>query len=386
MRLASGTVSLTRSIRDSIQTELWARAAGRCEFSGCNRLLYRSSVTQERVNISEKAHIYSFASGGPRGHGPYTMDKSQLNEIENLLLVCHDCHKKIDSDPGRYPADLLRRWKEAHEHRIELVTGIHPTKESQVILYGAAIGEMAALLSPRDAMEAVFPDWYPASERPISLAMHWEGKDTDPGYWQTEEANLVRSFERHVRPLLTGSTHLSIFSFAPMPLLARLGALLTDQVPAEVYQRHREPQTWRWLPGPTKTSYRSIRPESTGCPPALVIDLSDRISRDRVTAVLGDDVSVWELTLPKSQRGNDFLRSSDQLVRYRRALRRTLDEIGEAHGKHTPLKIFLAVPVACAIDLGRIRMPKVDSPWTIYDQNPLQGRFVPALTLGGSND
>ena len=49
---------VTRHITDQVQRELWARAAGRCQFSGCNTLLYKSAVTQETVNLAQKAHIY----------------------------------------------------------------------------------------------------------------------------------------------------------------------------------------------------------------------------------------------------------------------------------------------------------------------------------------
>ena len=59
---------VTRHIPVAVQTELWGRAAGRCEFAGCNKPLWKSSVTSERVNIAQKAHIYSFSEGGPRGN------------------------------------------------------------------------------------------------------------------------------------------------------------------------------------------------------------------------------------------------------------------------------------------------------------------------------
>src|ERR1035437_8343935 len=49
--------------------ELWGRAGARCEFSDCNRLLYKAPVTRERVNLAEMAHIYSFSKDGPRGRG-----------------------------------------------------------------------------------------------------------------------------------------------------------------------------------------------------------------------------------------------------------------------------------------------------------------------------
>ena len=62
--------NVTRYVKRTVERELWARAAGHCQFDGCNRLLYKSPVTQERINISEKAHIYAFSEAGPRGRGP----------------------------------------------------------------------------------------------------------------------------------------------------------------------------------------------------------------------------------------------------------------------------------------------------------------------------
>jgi hypothetical protein len=79
---------LTRSIARSTERELWARAAARCEFQGCNRLLYKSPVTEERVNIAQMAHIYSFSEIGPRGRGAFKKKAAGLNEVGNLMLVC----------------------------------------------------------------------------------------------------------------------------------------------------------------------------------------------------------------------------------------------------------------------------------------------------------
>ena len=71
---------------DKTERELWGRAAGRCQFADCNRPLYKSPVTQERVNISQRAHIYSFAKDGPRGRGPFAKKPAGMT-IDNLMLV-----------------------------------------------------------------------------------------------------------------------------------------------------------------------------------------------------------------------------------------------------------------------------------------------------------
>jgi hypothetical protein len=61
-------VTKSRNIKDTTRWLLWGKAAGRCEFSGCNRELWKSPVTQETSNIAEAAHIYAFSSDGSRGN------------------------------------------------------------------------------------------------------------------------------------------------------------------------------------------------------------------------------------------------------------------------------------------------------------------------------
>jgi hypothetical protein len=300
------------------------------------------------------------------------------------MLVCHGCHRTIDQDKRgtRYSAALLRRWKKEHEERIVIVTGIRPNMKSHVVLYGANIGEEASRLNPREAADALFPHRYPASDRPVALSMQWAGKDADPDYWKNEERNLVSLYDRSLRPILEDAhaQHCSVFALAPMPLLVKLGSLLTDKAQTDVYQLHREPQTWKWLDGPSRFSYRTIQGRPGDGSPVLIISLSDRIAHDRVRASVLDNVAIWELTVAKP--GNDFLRSREQLAKFRQAARDVIAEIGRTHGKSAPLRIFPAMPVACAVELGRIRMPKADSNWTIYDYNNAAGRFNPAVVLG----
>src|SRR5277367_5811429 len=98
---------LSRSISIAPQNFLWGRAAGRCEFAGCNRPLWKSRVTQESVNVGQKAHVYSFSRGGPRGNRGISIKR--VNDSANLMLVCHECHRKMDSDKsgGRYTVRVL---------------------------------------------------------------------------------------------------------------------------------------------------------------------------------------------------------------------------------------------------------------------------------------
>ncbi len=374
-----------RRIKKDVERSLWARAAGRCEFKGCNRLLYRSSITQEEVNIAEKAHIYSISERGPRGWGPLSKSKDKINQLDNLMLVCPECHKTIhqDKEGKRYSAELLLEWKRAHEERIEIATGILPERKSHVVLYGANIGEQRPILNPKWATEAMLPDWYPSSENPINLSMLCSHDDSTGDYWKTESKHLYTLFNRYIKPIIEESDncHFSLFSLAPQPLLILLGTLFTDIIPVEVYQLHREPQTWKWVSSSKGLDFQIKPPVNFDYNPVLIISLSDRINPDRVRAVLGENISIWELTAGAYH--NDLLKSRAQLSLFREKARLLLSSIREHHGIQTPLRIFPAMPVASAVELGRVRMPKADMPFIIYDQNKKAGRFIETIKIPG---
>lgn len=378
---------VTRYVKKEVERELWARAAGRCQFSGCNRLLYKSPITQERVNISEKAHIYSFSEEGPRGWGPFKKNPKSLNDVGNLTLMCHDCHKTIDQDKDgeKYSASLLRHWKKEHEHRVVTVTGIATDKKSHVVFYGSNIGEQKSPLHENDAMEAMFPERYPASDKPLCLSMSCSHEDRTSEFWKTETDHLSRTFSQRVEPLIENdpTKHFSLFSLAPIPLLIQLGSLFTDKISVDTYQPIREPKGWHWQEFPEGFEFIIKEPENIKGDPALVIGLSDTINHQRIKMVMGEDSSIWELTVPEDHIGNDSIRSKAQLSMMRTVIRNLMVRIKDKHGSTTPLSVFPAMAVSCSIEMGRARMPKADMPWIIYDQNNKEGKFIKAITIGG---
>jgi hypothetical protein len=373
---------VTRHISKPVTAMLWGRAAGRCEFAGCNRPLWKSTVTQEEVNVAQQAHIYSFSPSGPRGNEG--VDASVLNSVENLMLVCHQCHRKIDAraDGGRYTVAVLQAMKREHERRVELVTDIAADRRSHVLLYGANIGVQSSPLNFSDAAHAMFPGHYPASDRPIELGLlNSATTDGEDDYWDGESRQLRTLFERQVHERVAAGDvdHLSIFSLAPQPLLILLGTLLGDIVPAAVYQRHREPATWAWPATADEVPFNVTEPANTNGQPALVLGVSATITADRIAAALGSEPSIWAVTVPEPH--NDVIKSGRQLADFRATVRPLLDRIKAAHGQNVTLHIFPAAPVSLAVELGRIRMPKADMSWLIYDQSNARGGFIRALSI-----
>jgi hypothetical protein len=306
------------------------------------------------------------------------------------MLVCPICHAKMDQfkSGGRYTVELLQAMKSEHERRVALVTAIAPGMTSHVLLYGANIGHHSSPLKYANTALALFPERYPAEDRAIELGMVDSSlRDTNDAFWSVESENLRTKFDQRVRERLAHGdiSHLSVFALAPQPLLILLGTLLIDISEAQVFQRHREPQqTWKWPDHTTTPSFKIIEPSTDERrTPVLVLALSATITHDRITKVVGDDAAVWTVTIPEPN--NDFTKSRQQLSEFRALMRKLLDRIKAKHRQATPLHIFPAASVSVAVEMGRIRMPKADMPWKIYDQNNQRGGFVHALNIPGGN-
>lgn len=370
-----------KDISPPVLRELWGRSAGRCQFRGCNKPLWKSSVTAEPANIAEAAHIWSFRPGGARGNEG--IDRKKLNRHENLLLACPECHQVIDKekDGGRYTVEQLKKWKDEHEARIQLVTGITPSHKSHVLRYGADVGAFSAPLKFEVTAPVIFPEKFPADDTGIELGMmNGEWRDKEPNFYEIESKNLQRRFEKHVQPRLADGTieHVSIFGFAPQPLLMLLGSLLTDIADATVYQLHREPPGWAWLSEGDPLDTSLVSPEDVSGPPALVVALSANVDIERVHRV-DTRYSVWQLRV--AEPNNDIIQTRDQLRQVREALRRALDEIKATHGDGQPLAIFPAAPVSVAVELGRVWMPKADLALSVFDEQRELGGFIHALDI-----
>lgn len=369
------------SVSNKNKNLLWAISGGRCEYEGCNKILHTDILTKRQYNSAYIAHIIGDSPNGPRGDSV----RSELlaDDINNLMLLCDTHHRLIDIDDVEgHPEQRLKEMKRKHEERIKRVTDIAPSMSSEIILYGANIGGNNSPLSYDFAAEALLYDYYPANNGAIEIGLKNAPftDDTDL-YWDAELANLTEQFNMKIKPqLMRGETrHYSSFALAPQPLLIKFGVLLNDLNNVKVYQKHREPSTWEWQNIESDVKYHVSEPDDKTKAPVLILSLSASISVDRIEAVLGDDISVWELTI-SDMPNNDFLKSEQLLLAFRMKIRSLLDKI-KLHHKCVDLYIFPAMPVSAAVEFGRVWMPKADMPLIIYDENKIKGGFYKTITI-----
>lgn len=65
------------------------------------------------VVIGEIAHVAGAADAGPRATP--RLATAQRNDYENLILLCQNCHARIDGQTGFYSVAKLKDIKQAHE-------------------------------------------------------------------------------------------------------------------------------------------------------------------------------------------------------------------------------------------------------------------------------
>lgn len=369
--------------------ELWAVAAGRCEFRGCSKPLYLDELTKTKDNLSIISHIIAAEPGGPRGN---KVDSPRLaKDISNLMLTCKDHGKIIDSKENvlNYPAELLQEYKKEHEQRIKILTDIMDDSKSHVLIFQAPIDGKAFNIDERQVHQDMLPK-YPAKEHPDIIDFSdLSDKETENGYWDYMARNTKVRFEGIFKHGTNRRDykHLSVFALAPIPLLVHLGSLIGDKEFVELYQKHRGATGWKWKDESDdfrKEFYRIIEPKTYNkkAQSVLLISISGVVDKEKVTDVIGKDCNIYEIAAIKP--GLDFLSSRLRLEMFCREYRQILGRIRSYNGHTKELHLFCAAPAPVAIECGRAVLPKSDPPIKVYDFNKSKDGFVYALTINAN--
>ena len=379
---------------------LWGKAAGRCEMLGCNKLVYESQVTYDEVKTGEIAHNIAASKGGPRGdkdpfwHIDSTIDDdTDYNAIDNLLLLCPECHAEIDKNSKKYSVELLRAMKQQHEKRIRNLTSITDERECVLVSFAAPIAKTIFYLA-EDQMLLSLADsrYFSAPTNRINLS---QTDIQDGEFVQVQEKNLKRTFTAYVEPRLKGTSKpVAVFGLAPIPLLILLGSLFPSGTRMFVFQKLRNhiEREWYWTPKKSKEpTFKFICPvsPSPNHTPCLALEGTDIIADDRINAAckdLKDGIDIWRIQALK--HGYDLLCNEGVLREWNTLVLHAMNEIRTTYGHTSPVRIFPAINNALAVETGIARLEKTDPEWIIYDNFRLsdsENLFVQSLSIGGKD-
>lgn len=369
-----------RYIPQSIRYQLIARAAGRCEFPGCNKPLYEDELTKRPGRFSNFAHIVSYEKNGPRGEESKENRPKNIHSLENLMLLCWNHHKKIDTEVSDYPVEKLQRWKRNHEQRISLVTSIQEKYKSFIVSYAARIAQRETFVSEEDIRQALLPHYYPAQNDIIQLSPELPNISQGADWYNLAVNDLRSRYNDFIQRRLNGcqSAHFSIFAIAPMPLLIQLGVLFNDTSNVVVYQKQRD-AGWEWDENAPIRSFSVTKPEDiAGKKPVLLIMLTQEIDDLLVRQALDEDVAIWKIT--SDYHNYDFISNEQHLKDFKRNARQVLDDVLRHYSNGEELHIFPIMPISACVEFGRIRTA-AHNPWVIYERDFNTKTFIKTISI-----
>ncbi|MGO1074783.1 SAVED domain-containing protein [Inquilinus sp. CA228] len=366
---AVSAVKLARGVPELTKITLAARSAGRCQFRGCNKFLYEHALTKEPGNFSEAAHIVAFRREGPRGDDPER--PIDINGIENLMLLCAECHHNVDTHPNQYPRDELITHKREHEARISMLAEFGPELRTNVLTLKSRIGERIVEIGNDEVTVALRPR-YPASSSFRVIDLTQLGDEAGADYYPL----ATRRIREQTREMYADGVpfdavkHLSVFGLAPIPLLVVLGSVLSNTVPTDLFQSHRDkPNRWTWYVDgePVRYACSLIRRGTASGNVAVLLSLSGTVAEGVLPLNIDATFSLYHFTLQGATPNPGFLRRRDDLEAFRLAYRQLLADIVRENPGLGVIHLFPAVPAPVAIALGFDLLPKAHPALAIYD-------------------
>jgi predicted nucleotidyltransferase len=143
-----------KSISLNTARQLWAQCGGFCQNPACNRPLFRS-IGDEVVSLANMAHIIGHGTAGPRSDHELAayIDKDGIN---NLIMLCLDCHKAVDELERKFTVESMIAWKQAHTKKIKSLFAIPDIHDE-----GQLLAEVNDLL---DENASIFREYGPYSD------------------------------------------------------------------------------------------------------------------------------------------------------------------------------------------------------------------------------
>jgi hypothetical protein len=180
---------------------LWGRAAGICSMPECRKkLVVDPTDSDDETLIGDSCHIVAQADNGPRGDASVPIE--YRNSYPNLILLCRNHHKIIDSQENFYTVQKLKFMKKHHEDWIQAsLLGFDKIAQNNDEIYASYVEEWEKLCRLNDWESWATPliNYYPGIDIGVDEDLHelelWLLNRIWPGRYERLENSFV-NFQR----------------------------------------------------------------------------------------------------------------------------------------------------------------------------------------------
>ena len=226
------------------------------------------------------------------------------DKYENLILLCRNCHRKVDTLKQRYPHERLLEIKASHEAWVRTAL---PERGFTHLRWNVLKLQGDFPFDPTTIAEALSPD-QEASVEQISVSATRDS-------W----ASIQESIQTQIHTMIANSdsvaSRVAVFPLAPVSACIYLGYLLTNRLNVRGFQYHRDQATWTWPKNPevltTPTVVGSVDSTSPSAEVFFLFELTAPIDASELLEATGGDRAVYRCSVPDLSTG--WLKSKTQL-------------------------------------------------------------------------
>ena len=350
---------MSKKIRPNIpayvKMALYSKAAGRCEFEGCNKVLYEDYLTKKRINNSNIAHIISWTPDGPRGDKK--LSKKYATDVDNLMLTCIEHNHLIDENEELYTVDKLRKMKKNHEDRVRYMTSLGQDCSVRVIKITQKIQGQSSNISEQDIIESLFPLYRKDEIIDFDLS---DNQDIE-----SAKKLIARKIDLHIND--NNNEAFAIFCMATIPVACAFGYEFGNKNKYKLFQYHRNEKSWKW------PDYNQLIDDYSHIFIKYPIENNKTDNVNLVIEISGfiddkllPDNPIYRLSIDNPNR--NWLTYSEQLAEFSIKYRLVLDEIRRINGESVRIHLFVAIPNPISIEIGANIQKNLDPTIILYDK------------------
>lgn len=365
-----------KPLTEAVRMRVWGRAAARCVL--CSEWLIDARHFWHGIPVGELAHAVAASSGknAPRGNEP--LDEGKRAQEENILLLCHSCHRVIDSEAHRdkYTVDFLRARKAEHERRVREVTNFPTLRPAAVLSLHAQVRGSISPATPEQISAALLHarlTGFGADTRNGRFDITLDRSEKEEWAWAAARSSIDKTVARIYEAIGGEDVRvISVFAIAPIPVLAYLGSRLDDKAEVALFPRQRidNASAWSWPRDPAPpmrfiVNYESEPSDSEDI--VAIMNISGTVNQSRIPAALVD-APVLSITPDSETPRPDIIESIDTLNEFGAAWRATLATIEARWPRAQRIHIIAAVPTTVAVMIGRYRMRDAHPAFVLYQR------------------
>jgi SMODS-associated and fused to various effectors sensor domain len=364
--------SAGRYYTDQTLKLLWGRAAGRCAVPICRIELYVDKNEHDPiVPIGDIAHMHSHSDSGPRALS--VLSAKQRNDYENLILLCKNCHFRLDGQKNTNTVEVIRQLKYNHEAWVR--ASLPERGRSRVGWHAIVIGEDQWPIDSLTFDAALSPDYIVNGPERLNATLDEEGWPDVAPRIRAQLAAVLRggdSFEKRI----------AVFPLARVTACLYAGYVLTNRPNVQLFQYHRDEHTWVWPTNGRAASDPQLSIEGNANPEHILFafELSARVDAQPLLSKLRSSALVRIAIDSPTTR---WLQHPQQLRDLGSLARDTFESALARSLPSTVWHILYAGPAPGAVIVGQQLNPTMTPRTQLYEY--VHPNHVPSLILEGES-